>query len=113
MKHFVCDQQVHSESLVLELDASNALSSFHVLKGPVSQQTNSESTYPLFSILSTAQYSILGTVEDEQTALPCYNVELSCRYSTEEPTFVKCLRIYKKVSAVHYNDRISSSSRCW
>ena len=47
MKHFICDQQLHSESLVIELDESNTreiLSTFLVLKGSVSQQTDSELT---------------------------------------------------------------------
>lgn len=36
---------------------------------------------------------------------------LSSRHSAEEPTFVKCLRIYQKVGAVLYNDHIYGSSR--
>ena len=113
MKRFVCDQQLHSESLVSELDASNTreiLSSFHVLKGSVSQQTNSETIHSLSSILSTVQYSILGTTVEDVLETDSFTL-LSSRYSAEEPTFVKCLRMYQKIGAVLYNDRIHGSSQ--
>ena len=109
MKRFMCDQQLHSESLVSELDASNTcviLSSFHDLKGSVSQQTDSEATNSLSSVLTTVQYSVLGPTVEDVLETNSYTL-LSTRYSVEEPTsFVKCLRLYQRVSAVLYNSRI-------
>ena len=114
MKRFICDQQLHSDSLISELPASNTLeilSSYHVVKG--SDSDPCRSTYSSSSILNRVPFSILGpTIED---ALETDNYEiLSSRYSTEEPTtFVKCLRTYRKVGAVLYKGRIFGSARSW
>ena len=99
MKRFVCDQQLHSESLVSELDASNTreiLSSFHVLKGSVSQQTNSETIHSLSSILSTVQYSILGTTVEDVLETDSFTL-LSSRYSAEAPTLLNAYACIKKL----------------
>ena len=49
-KRFVCDQQLHSNELISELQASNTqaiLSNYRVAKGSVAQQTNSDHSYSL------------------------------------------------------------------
>ena len=97
-----------------ELDASNTgeiLSSFHDLKGSLSQQTDSEATNSLSSVLTTVQYSVLGPTVEDVLETNSYTL-LSTIYSVEEPTsFVKCLRLYQRVGAVLYNSRIYGSSR--
>lgn len=55
MERFVCDQQLHSNLLLSELQASNTqaiLSSYRVVKGSVAQQTNSDHNYFSSSMLT-------------------------------------------------------------
>ena len=60
MKRFVCDQQLHCNALVSELQTSNTqaiLSNYHVVKGSVAQQTNSEHNH--FSSVYTKTCTLL------------------------------------------------------
>lgn len=116
MKRFICDQQLHSHAFTSELQESSThkiLSSYHVTKGSVAQQTNAGADETCYSssseILKSSNFTILGRVTE--AVLETNNIEmLSSIYSSELPnTFVKCLHSYKKIGAIQYKGRIFGS----
>lgn len=118
MKRFICDQQLHSESLTTELRESNTLeilSNYHVVKGSVAQQithtTGNCSSCPSSSfVATTASYSILGPTVEDALNSDMYDC-LRGVYANKEPeNFVKCLRSYLKVGAVLHKGRIFGST---